>query len=93
MSTTTYRIWHTACRIPYTRSGGASSGGSGSSGGSSGSSGSGSGSGSGQVVVVVVVLVVGIPRATYLMLHVRSRTLHVHDHISHMAHCMPHTIY
>ena len=45
------------------------------------------------VVVVVVVLVVGIPRATYLMLHVRSGTLHVHDHISHMAHCMPHTIY
>ena len=25
MSTTTYRIWHTACRIPFTSSGGASS--------------------------------------------------------------------
>ena len=45
------------------------------------------------VVVEVVVVVAGIPRATYLMLHVRSRTLHVRDHISHMAHCMPHTIY
>ena len=34
MSTTTYRIWHTACCIPYTSSGG----GSGGSGGSSSSS-------------------------------------------------------
>ena len=45
------------------------------------------------VVVVVAVVVVGILRATNLMLHIRSRTLYVHDHISHMAHCMPHTIY
>ena len=45
------------------------------------------------VEVVEVVVEVGIPRATYLMLHVRSRTLHVHDRKSHMAHCMPHTIY
>ena len=45
------------------------------------------------VVVVAVVVVVGILRATNLMLHIRSRTLYVHDHISHMAHCMPHTIY
>ena len=31
VSTTTYRIWHTACRIPYTSSGGGSSSSSGSS--------------------------------------------------------------
>ena len=86
----TYRIWHTACRIPFTSSGGA-----------------GSRSSSSSVVVVVVVaasavvvvvvvaviVVVGILRATHLMLHNRSRTQCVHDHISHMAHCMPHTLY
>ena len=45
------------------------------------------------VVVVAAIVVVGILPATNLMLHIRSRTLYVHDHISHMAHCMPHTIY
>ena len=45
------------------------------------------------VVVVAVVVVVGILRATNLVLHIRSRTLYVHDHISHMANCMPQTIY
>ena len=43
-----------------------------------------------EVEEEVVVVVVGIPRATYLKLHVRSRTLYVHD-LSHMAHCI--TIY
>ena len=103
MSTTTYRIWHTACRIPYTNTGCPSS---------ERRRGVRVGVGIGvgvrvvavvvMVVVVVVVVVVvmvvvvegvGIPRATDLMLHIRSRTLHVHDHISHMAHCMSHTIY
>ena len=50
---TTYRIWHTACRIPYTSSGGASSSSSSSrsrctKSSSSSSSNSGSGSGSGS---------------------------------------------
>ena len=50
MSTTTNPIWHTACRIPITSSGGASSRSSsiGSSSSSSSSSSSGSGSGSGS---------------------------------------------
>ena len=50
VSTTTYRIWHTACRIPYTSSGGGSS--SSSSSGSSSSTNSISSSSSSIVVLV-----------------------------------------
>ena len=71
MSTTTYRIWHTACRISYTSSGVAITGGR---------------IGNGTNLVVVRTL-----RRKYLMLHTRPRTLHVHDDIPHMLHCMAYT--
>ena len=46
-----------------------------------------------MVVAAIVVMVVEVrrPRGKYLMLHTRPRTLHVHDEIPHMLHCMAYT--
>ena len=36
-------------------------------------------------------MVVGTPRGKYLMLQTPPRTLHVHDDIPHLLHCMAYT--